>query len=117
MLFACGSALFESQPAWQSRRVANRMAKSPDSFVAPSAARRPVCCARTCRHPPTRVWKGSDLPAATSEHGGAVNVRQLRDPAVYKEAGCVYLFYTVRGEGGIAMAQLNITSGPVRSAC
>ena len=46
-----------------------------------------------------------------------LNVRQLRDPAVYKEAGCIYLLYTVRGEGGIAMAQLNITSGPVRSAC
>jgi hypothetical protein len=56
---------------------------------------------------PELAWEGADLPLEPSREGPAkVPVRQLRDPAVYREAGRTYLLYSVAGESGIAIAEL-----------
>jgi hypothetical protein len=51
--------------------------------------------------------EGADLPVETSVKGWAPNrVRQLRDPAVFRENGRDYLLYSVAGEHGIAIAEI-----------
>lgn len=70
---------------------------------------------------PQTQYEGADLPLETSRSGPAPQpVRQLRDPAIYREGGSVYLLYSVAGEQGIAIAELILprqrlrqTSGPV----
>ncbi|MEN7538486.1 hypothetical protein [Aurantiacibacter flavus] len=53
-------------------------------------------------------WEGADLPATASVGGMAYGeVNALRDPAILDDGLAVYLYYTVRGERGIAMAQLH----------
>jgi len=58
-----------------------------------------------------RPWEGSDLPVAPS-YRSAINipVNQLRDPAIFEEKGRTYLLYAVKGEGGIAIAELTIVN-------
>jgi hypothetical protein len=52
-------------------------------------------------------YEGVHLPLEPSDRGLAVKpVRQLRDPAVFEDAGKRYILYTVAGEQGIAMALL-----------
>ncbi len=56
---------------------------------------------------PQRDWEGAHLPVEPSRMGrakGAVN--QLRDPAIYIEGERLYLLYSVAGERGIAIAEL-----------
>ena len=36
-------------------------------------------------------------------------MNQLRDPAIYEEAGVTYLLYAVGGESGIAIARVDFT--------
>lgn len=55
---------------------------------------------------PTEVYEGSMLSKESSRHGAAVNVCQLRDPEVVKVGERLYIFYTVRGEEAIALAEL-----------
>jgi hypothetical protein len=52
-------------------------------------------------------YEGGMLPL-TASRGGLVNVpvRQLRDPAIFREDGRTYLLYSVAGEHGIAIAEL-----------
>ena len=38
---------------------------------------------------------------------GQTNVRQLRDPYIYKDGGKTYLLYAVAGETGIAIAEVS----------
>jgi len=56
---------------------------------------------------PETEWEGARLEVAPSR-GGYIDerVNQLRDPAIYEEDGKVYLLYSVAGEHGIAIAQL-----------
>ena len=56
---------------------------------------------------PERPWEGAGLPLGTS-YRSAVNhpVNQLRDPAIYQEAGHTWLIYAVKGEGGLGIAEL-----------
>ena len=56
---------------------------------------------------PQRDWEGAELAIAASR-GGHIDerVNQLRDPAIFEEDGKVYLLYSVAGEHGIAIAQL-----------
>ncbi len=56
---------------------------------------------------PETAWEGARLPVAPSWRG-AINlpVNQLRDPAIFEEAGRVFLLYAVAGESGIAIAEL-----------
>ena len=57
---------------------------------------------------PERDYEGGELPLLASKRGMVVEpVRQLRDPALYVEGGRCYLLYTVAGEQGIAIAELD----------
>ncbi|OPZ86278.1 MAG: hypothetical protein BWY76_01027 [bacterium ADurb.Bin429] len=56
---------------------------------------------------PETDWEGADLPLEPSKRGWAPErVRQLRDPAIYRENGRTYLLYAVAGESGIAIAEI-----------
>jgi len=56
---------------------------------------------------PETEYEGSNLPLAPSQVGmTADHVRELRDPAIYREGERIYLLYTIKGEYGIAMAEL-----------
>lgn len=56
---------------------------------------------------PERDWEGVDAPLVPSVRSTAYgHVNQLRDPAIFEEAGRVYLLYAVAGESGIAIAEL-----------
>ena len=60
---------------------------------------------------PEVAYEGGDLPLVPSQRGEIdVPVRQLRDPAIYMEAGRTFLVYAVAGERGLALAEL--LSGP-----
>ncbi|MDR1673020.1 MAG: hypothetical protein LBS09_06130 [Bacteroidales bacterium] len=59
---------------------------------------------------PTTEYEGAMLPAITSTSGAFHGlVRQLRDPAFYEENGKWYLLYSVGGENGIGIAELDHT--------
>lgn len=56
---------------------------------------------------PEAPWEGGDLPLEPSARGIVRGpVRQLRDPAIFREDGRTYLLYAVAGESGIAIAEL-----------
>jgi hypothetical protein len=56
---------------------------------------------------PEPTYEGSDQPLEASEPDDAPHrVRQLRDPAVFREGQRVYLVYSIAGEGGLAIATL-----------
>jgi hypothetical protein len=56
---------------------------------------------------PELDYEGADLELAPSVRGWARDrVRQLRDPAVYRENGRDYLLYSVAGEHGIAIGEI-----------
>jgi hypothetical protein len=56
---------------------------------------------------PERSWEGADAPPAPSIRSTAYGqVNQLRDPAVFEEAGAIHLLYAVAGESGIAIAEV-----------
>lgn len=59
---------------------------------------------------PEHAWEGAGAPAVPSVRSTAYGlVNQLRDPAIYEEAGATYLLYAVGGESGIAIARLDFT--------
>lgn len=59
---------------------------------------------------PERSWEGADLPVEPSRAGSInVPVNQFRDPAIFEEAGRVYLLYSVAGERGIALARVELS--------
>jgi len=56
---------------------------------------------------PREVWEGCELPVEPSQGGESRGpVCQLRDPAIFEEGGRVWLLYTVAGEYGIAITEL-----------
>lgn len=56
---------------------------------------------------PERQYEGVNLPIKPSTMGPAEEpVRQLRDPAVFKADGKLYLIYSVAGESGLALAEI-----------
>jgi len=57
---------------------------------------------------PETEWEGAEL-AIVPSRGGHIDerVNQLRDPTIFEEDGKVYLLYSVAGERGIAIAQLD----------
>lgn len=60
---------------------------------------------------PETVWEGADLPVERSRRGYIdVPVNQLRDPAIYQEGDRTFLFYSVAGENGIAVAELHFSA-------
>jgi hypothetical protein len=57
---------------------------------------------------PEMDYEGARLPNEPSVRDWApVPVRQLRDPAIYREGAETYLLYSVAGESGIAVARLS----------
>ena len=57
---------------------------------------------------PVYDWEGASLPIAASVRGFAPEpVHELRDPAIFEDNGAAYLLYTVQGERGIGIAQLD----------
>jgi len=53
-------------------------------------------------------WEGAGAPLEPSQRSTAYGtVNQLRDPALYEEAGRTYLLYAVAGESGIALAEID----------
>jgi hypothetical protein len=58
---------------------------------------------------PVEKYEGADEPIIKSVSGASKKaVRQLRDPAIYQEGDKIYILYSVAGELGIAIAELNI---------
>jgi hypothetical protein len=58
---------------------------------------------------PEMAYEGADLPLEPSARGAIHSrARQLRDPAIFQEAGRTYLLYSVAGESGIAIAELHL---------
>lgn len=56
---------------------------------------------------PEKTWEGADRPIEISRIDLAPGkVRQLRDPAIFRENGQTYLLYSVAGESGIGIAKL-----------
>jgi hypothetical protein len=56
---------------------------------------------------PEEPWEGADLPFREATKGRAFyRLRQVRDPALYREGDEWYLLYSVAGEYGIAIAKL-----------
>ncbi len=55
---------------------------------------------------PEYAWEGADFATVPSQPGAAVNVRQLRDPAIFCELERYFLLYSVAGEMGIALAEI-----------
>ncbi|HEY1932132.1 MAG TPA: hypothetical protein VGG99_08985 [Acetobacteraceae bacterium] len=56
---------------------------------------------------PDHAWEGAAAPCVPSVRSTAYGVvNQLRDPAVYEEAGVTYLLYAVGGESGIGIARV-----------
>ncbi len=58
---------------------------------------------------PEEPWEGANLPLTKSCNGSAKpeGEQALRDPAIYREGERAWLLYCVRGERGIAIAELN----------
>lgn len=59
---------------------------------------------------PETWYEGIDVPLAASEPGPTGRAQQLRDPHVFRDEGRTWLFYSIAGESGIALAELKITS-------
>jgi hypothetical protein len=58
---------------------------------------------------PETAYEGGDLPLARSKGGmSAGRERALRDPAILDDDGELYLYYTVAGEVGIAVARVEL---------
>lgn len=54
------------------------------------------------------AYEGAELPIKKSVKGFAKNrVHELRDPAIFIDNNDVYLYYSVAGEAGIAVAKMN----------
>lgn len=55
-------------------------------------------------------YEGADLPNERSRRGYIdMRVNQLRDPAIYQEGDKTYLLYSVAGESGIAIAEIEFS--------
>jgi hypothetical protein len=58
---------------------------------------------------PEMDYEGVNLPIEPSRRGYIdERVHQLRDPAIYREGDAIYLLYSVAGESGIAIAEVNL---------
>jgi len=61
---------------------------------------------------PEIEYEGAHLPLRALEVGEARGpVRELREPAIFREGENTYLLYSVAGESGIAMAELRVQEG------
>jgi hypothetical protein len=61
---------------------------------------------------PEADYEGIEYPIKPSQYGPATKVNQLRDPCIYEEDDQVHLFYTIAGEMGIAIAEIETEMKP-----
>ena len=67
-------------------------------------------CGRESLPKPEHPYEGSELPLEKSSAGTGRNVHQLRDPCIFVDQdGQLYLYYSIKGEAGIAGARLRIS--------
>jgi hypothetical protein len=59
---------------------------------------------------PQKDYEGIQYPVKPSSFGSATKVCELRDPCIFEEEGKIFLFYTIGGEMGIAMAAIEISA-------
>jgi hypothetical protein len=57
---------------------------------------------------PKMEYEGIGYPNIPSDKGGAIEVQELRDPCIFEEDGQLYLLYSIAGEMGIAIAEIQI---------
>lgn len=58
---------------------------------------------------PEREWEGAKLPLQPSVRGAIeAPANQLRDPALLRENGALWLFYAIAGESGIGVGRLEL---------
>ena len=62
----------------------------------------------TIKHAVSLAFVVTAYSIAASVSGIATNVHQLRDPAIYEEGGRTWLVYSVAGESGLGLAELNV---------
>ena len=55
---------------------------------------------------PEKDYEGANMPIVKSKDGKTAPVRALRDPCIYREGDKTYLLYSVKGEYGIAIAEV-----------
>jgi len=66
---------------------------------------------------PVEPWEGAELALEPSVRGWVDEpVRQLRDPAIFQQDERTYLLYSVAGESGIAIAELDPVEEPLAAA-
>lgn len=73
---------------------------------------------------PALDWEGADLPITTSQNGGGIGLRQVRDPYIFEDTmgtadltdDKVYIFYCGRGEEAIGVAELVFSSAVSNTA-
>lgn len=58
---------------------------------------------------PREPYEGVGYKLKPSRAGSAIEVQELRDPCVFEEGGKLYLYYSIAGEMGIAMAELSFS--------
>jgi hypothetical protein len=56
---------------------------------------------------PATTYEGAGYAISPSVKGPATNVNQLRDPYVFEDGTNTYLYYTIAGESGIAVAKIS----------
>ncbi len=59
---------------------------------------------------PEALYEGIQFPIQPSKKGGGKEVQQLRDPYIFHDEGKSYLFYSIAGEMGLAVAEISIRS-------
>jgi len=95
-----------------------RVGDAPERIYASTIDLRPDWTAWKASDPvevmrPERPWEGAGLPLVPSYRSAIyAPANQLRDPAIFEEAGRVYLLYAVQGEGGIGIAELILRTAP-----
>jgi hypothetical protein len=55
---------------------------------------------------PEKEWEGADLPIIPSKYGSTNAANALRDPFFFEEESKMYLLYSIKGERGIAIAEI-----------
>lgn len=122
--FQQGPALFHEDPKLELRHAAvdvagnrlsvyfSRIGDRPERILVSRIELTPDWMRWTASPPetviaPEKDWEGADGPLETSKIDLAPGrVRELRDPAIFHDAGKTYLLYTISGESGIAIAEL-----------
>lgn len=57
---------------------------------------------------PEEDYEGANQPVRESEVGSATNVHEVRDPYIFEDDGQLYMYYSIAGETGIAVAMIDI---------